>query len=219
MCGWHADPPLVDMPEGDAREAAPVIPRGHGVEAQLAAAHQHNDAEADVNAVQHGHHHAAAAAADNVLPNVDHIKGRLTNTSLYLHQSPGQPGAAFDDVLHRHDAQEVQIGQALHDHVEPGDGDKITDEMGLVSPAIVDTAVDIGFEGDIQTMKRAPSASSGIFGHNAAAQPPSFAFGAAMSQLFLFGIPFAALFAAAAVALWKRLGDVQPHTSQRASSV
>ena len=55
------------------------------------------------------------------------------------------------------------------------------------------------------------TSTNGIFGHQHAAQNQNVGFAATLSQLFSFGLPFAGIFAVAAVLLWKRLGDMSSH--------
>ncbi len=212
--------------EGEKPEDNILIPQGHGVEAHLALAHNHDhDAAANRigNVVPHKLHMPATLDASASDPNVG-----LSGNAL----EPADPDAGdaadltdpTESGSHRHHT--AGIVQPGH-HVKPVNDVTMTDEQemneGLIKSDIADSTDNIlsSSEEDQHRLRSTDSKSvstPGIFGHHAAAQTKSVGFSTALSQLFSFGIPFAGIFAVAAVVLWKRLGDLQPLTSHDSQS-
>lgn len=216
--------------EGDP--AAVIIPKGHGVEAQLAHAHhlsagtaqQLNNAEAH-GSMGHGASHQGHLPA-NADPTAADAAANLPGH--IMHPTQSLAGGVSDDTgsgVHQHDVAGVQqTGQAAQHPVAFADDAAITDKQGaqegLMQSNLLDPAdnTDTSSGEEQRKLKSKVSESTGstagIVGRHAVAQHQTVDSGAALSQLFSFGIPFAGIFAVAAVMLWRQLGDLRPLTSQ-----
>ncbi|KAA6418001.1 MAG: peptidylglycine alpha-amidating monooxygenase [Trebouxia sp. A1-2] len=202
---------MADMVEAGVMEAdqsAELIPGGHGVEAHLAYAHQvSKDAPQPLKSNEA--HNSVGIVASHKL----HMPTTLDPLS-------GDPALTLPGhVLHQN--HQVTSGTVASDQDHAGSVDDLalkheqTVHKGLIQSDIpASDASDMIIKEEQRKLRsQIPVSPGGIVGHHAAAQPQSAGFGTAVSQLSSFGMPFAGLFAVAAVVLWKRLGDLQPLTA------
>lgn len=202
---------MADMVEAGVMEAdqsAELIPGGHGVEAHLAHAHQVGKDTAQPLKSTEAHN-----SVGNVVSHKLHMPTTLDPVS-------GDPAVTLPGhVLHQN--HEAASDTVASDEDRAGSVDDLAMKheqavhTGLIHSDIPESdARDmINKEEQRKLRSQVPVSSGGITGHHAAAQPQSAGFGTAVSQLSSFGMPFAGLFAVAAVVLWKRLGDLQPLTA------
>lgn len=204
---------MADMVEAGVMEAdqsAELIPGGHGVEAHLAHAHQvSKDAAQPLNSNEA--HKSVGNAASHKLhmpTTLDPLSGDPARTL------PGQ-------VLHQNHQVTSDTVASDQDHAGSVD-DLATNHEQAVHKELIQSHIPESNARDMvikeeqrKLRSQVPISSGGIVGHHAAAQPQSTGFGTAVSQLSSFGMPFAGLFAVAAVVLWKRLGDLQPLTAHQ----
>ncbi len=200
-CGFTGTS-MADMVEAGVMEAdqsAELIPGGHGVEAHLAHAHQvGNEAHNSIgNVVSHKLHMPTTldpSSGDPALTLPGHILHQKHEAASDTVASDEDRTGSVDDLAVKHE-------QAVH--------------TGLIQSDIPesDAREVVNKEEQRKLRSQVPISSGGIVGYHAATQPQSAGFGTAVSQLSSFGMPFAGLFAVAAVVLWKRLGDLQPLTA------
>ena len=207
-CTGMSMPDMVEAGVMEADQSAELIPGGHGVEAHLAHAHQvtkdaaqplkSNEAHTSVgNVVSHKLHMPTTLdplAGDPALT----LPGHVLHQN---HQAASDSVASDQDRAGSVDDLAMKREQAVHKEVIQSDIPE-SDARDMVIK-----------EEQRKLRSQVPISSGGIVGHHAAAQPQSAGFGTAVSQLSSFGMPFAGLFAVAAVVLWKRLGDLQPLTA------
>ena len=202
---------MADMVEAGVMEAdqsAELIPGGHGVEAHLAHAHQ-----VSKDAAQPLKSNEAHKSIGNVASHKLHMPTTLDPLA-------GDPALTLPGhVLHQNHQAASDTAASDPDHVGSVD-DRATKHEQAVHKQLIQSdfpdsdARDMVIKEEQRKLRsQVPISSGGIVGHHAAAQPQSAGFGTAVSQLSSFGMPFAGLFAVAAIVLWKRLGDLQPLTA------
>jgi hypothetical protein len=202
---------MADMVEAGVTEvdqSAELIPGGHGVEAHLAHAHQ-----VSKDAAQPVKSNEAHKSIGNVASHKLHMP--ITLDPLSADPALTLPGHVI------HQTHQVASDTVTSDEEHAGSADDLALKneqalhKGLIQSDVPDLDVRdrVTKEEQLKLRSQVPVSSGGIVGHHAAAQPQSAGFGTAVSQLSSFGMPFAGLFAIAAVVLWKRLGDLQPLTA------
>lgn len=204
-----------------------AIPQGHGVEARLALADRVRKGFGIPTVIANQLHltpaNAALAAHPAVLDETDLLIEPAANDLVEsdVHHHPVQE--VVGRVEHHHHHTQVQEpGQVLQDNLPSSVASADGMNEGLLSPDIPDLAhVDAeDHPGNNAVPLRDGSQSfadvhDGLFGQHSAAQPHAQSvYGGALSQLFAFGVPFAFIFAAASLVLWRRLGDPRLSTSK-----
>ena len=186
---------MEDMVEAGVNEGKVVeelIPQGHGVEAHLAQAQMtHDGSTEDMPNVSA---HKLSAAPKSVAKSTD-VHGATTHGVAALDHNHGAvkqqlPASAASDA--------TDNAVSLHDEVLKGHMPSTSDES------------DVSYGTIESPRQQARTVKNGVFGHQSAVSAKN---GGASAQLFSFGLPFAGIFAVAAVLLWKRLGDVSSHQS------
>ena len=186
---------MADMVEAGVTEVQQpevLIPQGHGVEAHLAHAQLTHD--------------GSTHSTGNVISHKLHIPLSFDDPAS---SDPAVSATSLDSANDSHDLTDSEV----HQH----------HKAGLKQPNLLGSADDLGTIEDKHIVgskqsEHVSGAHTGIFGHRDTAQPKTIGFDTAVSQLFSFGIPFAMIFAVAAVMLWKRLGDLQPLTAHEPPS-